>query len=128
VSLNPEASSYARTSAALTAVTKNENIGRYQRGPDGSLLLQRYGLLPLLEWLDELPGKVQLKCTARISRLAEMGNELRRPEADYLRDGIYELRASYQGINYRILYFFLGRLQWCFPTASQRNARFRGGR
>jgi len=35
-----------------------------------------------------------------------MGHELRRPEADYLRDGIYELRTSLQGINYRILYFF----------------------
>ena len=62
-----------------------------------------------LKWLDELPRKVQLKCTARISRLAEMGNELHRPEADYLRDGIFELRASYQGIHYRILYFFSGK-------------------
>ena len=32
-----------------------------------------------------------------------------RPEADFLRDGIYELRASYQGVNYRMLYFFAGR-------------------
>lgn len=67
------------------------------------------GSLPLLEWLDGLPKKVQLKCTERMSRLAELGNELRRPEADYLRDGIYELRASYQGVHYRILYFFAGR-------------------
>jgi len=35
-----------------------------------------------------------------------MGHELRRPEADYLRDGIYELRASLQGVHYRMLYFF----------------------
>ena len=34
--------------------------------------------------------------------------ELRRPEADLLRDGIYELRASLQGVHYRILYFFHG--------------------
>ena len=40
--------------------------------------------------------------------MAEMGHELRRPEADFLRDGIYELRASYQGVHYRILYFFAG--------------------
>jgi len=26
-----------------------------------------------------------------------------------LRDGIYELRASYQGVHYRMLYFFTGR-------------------
>ena len=31
-----------------------------------------------------------------------------RPEADFLRDGIYELRVSLQGVHYRILYFFLG--------------------
>ena len=67
------------------------------------------GSLPLIQWLDTLPKKVQLKCTERISRLAELGNELRRPETDYLRDGIYELRASYQGVHYRILYFFAGK-------------------
>ena len=67
------------------------------------------GSVPLLEWLDELPERTQVKCTARISRLAEMGNELRRPEADYLRDGIYELRATYRRVHYRILYFFFGR-------------------
>jgi hypothetical protein len=37
------------------------------------------------------------------------GHELRRPVADFLRDGIYELRPSYQGVHYRILYFFTGR-------------------
>ena len=45
----------------------------------------------------------------KISRLAELGHELRRPEADLLRDKIYELRVGLQGINYRILYFFQGR-------------------
>ena len=40
--------------------------------------------------------------------LRELGHELRRPEADLLRDGIYELRASLQGVHYRILYFFHG--------------------
>ena len=39
-----------------------------------------------------------------------MGHELRRPEADFLRDGIYELRVSLQGLNHRILYFFHGSL------------------
>jgi phage-related protein len=46
---------------------------------------------------------------ARLKRLEDLGHELRRPEADYLRDGIYELRASYQGVHYRMLYFFHGR-------------------
>ncbi len=65
--------------------------------------------VPLLQWLDDLPMKVQAKCSERIDRLGELGHELRRPEADFLRDGIYELRASYQGVHYRMLYFFAGK-------------------
>ena len=38
-----------------------------------------------------------------------MGHELRRPEADLLQDGIYELRARDGRVNYRILYFFHGQ-------------------
>ncbi len=38
--------------------------------------------------------------------LEEQGYDLRRPIGDYLRDDIYELRSSLQGIHYRILYFF----------------------
>lgn len=38
-----------------------------------------------------------------------MGHELRRPEADFLRDGIYELRSHFGTVNYRVLYFFHGR-------------------
>ena len=34
---------------------------------------------------------------------------LRRPAADYLRDGIYELRAKQGHVQYRLLYFFHGR-------------------
>lgn len=64
---------------------------------------------PLLEWLDGLPQKVRIKCLARLKRLEDLGHELRRPEADYLREGIYELRASLQGVHYRMLYFFHGR-------------------
>jgi len=73
----------------------------FYEGEDGSL--------PLIQWLDEQPKKVQLKCIERISRLAEKGHQLHGPEGDYLRDGIYELRASHQGVHYRILYFFAGR-------------------
>lgn len=64
------------------------------------------GSCPFLHWLDLLSEDVQNKCMVRIERLAERGYELRRPEADLLRDGIYELRASREGIHYRILYFF----------------------
>lgn len=67
------------------------------------------GTAPVLDWLDALPAKAQDKCRIKIERLCELGHELRRPEADLLRDGIYELRVELQGINYRILYFFHGR-------------------
>ena len=74
------------------------------------LFAEANGTCPLINWLDSLPSKVQDKCIVRVERLAEMSHELRRPEADYLRDGIYELRASHQGIHYRMLYFFHGRM------------------
>ncbi|MCJ7499815.1 type II toxin-antitoxin system RelE/ParE family toxin [bacterium] len=72
------------------------------------LFAEADGTCPLLQLLDGLPSKVQDKCIVRVERLAEMGHELRRPEADFLKDGIYELRASHHGIHYRILYFFYG--------------------
>lgn len=68
------------------------------------------GTTPVLEWLDTIPKKARLKCIKRIERLSEEGHQLRRPEADLLRDKIYELRASLQGIHYRILYFFHGNV------------------
>lgn len=45
-----------------------------------------------------------------MERLRQLGYELRRPVADFLRDGIYELRLEHQNVNYRILYFFHGRV------------------
>lgn len=64
------------------------------------------GSSPFLIWLDKQPPKVQDKCIVFIERLEEYGYELRRPQADYLSDGIYELRIKRQKTNYRILYFF----------------------
>ncbi len=70
------------------------------------------GAAPVWEWLKDLRAgnpKAYAKCVVRIRRLVELGHELRRPEADLLRDGIYELRARLGTVNYRILYFFHGR-------------------
>ena len=67
------------------------------------------GRIPMLEWLDELPTKGRDKCILALERLGELGHELRRPAADYLRDGVYELRVGWRGVNYRMLYFFHGR-------------------
>jgi phage-related protein len=66
--------------------------------------------VPILEWLTDLPQKARLKCLAKLARLEELGHELRRPEADFLRDGIYELRVRLETVNYRMLYFFHGRV------------------
>jgi len=67
------------------------------------------GTVPLIEWLDKLPEKVQDKCLVKIQHLEEKGYELRRPEADSLRDGIHELRVAFRGMQYRMLYFFHGQ-------------------
>src|SRR5438445_12975184 len=73
----------------------------YQDDPDA---------VPVLDWLDSLPTKTQDKCLVRIERLRDLGHELRRPEADFLRDGIYELRVRLGTTNYRMLYFFHARI------------------
>lgn len=70
------------------------------------------GSVPLLDWLEELAEEnpqAYVNCAARIRMLKELGHELRRPHADYVRDGIYELRAKKGTVQYRILYFFHGR-------------------
>ena len=76
--------------------------------PRTNVLLYRDddGTVPFLEWFEGLPRKAQDKCRVKIERLREHGHELRRPEADYLREGIYELRVRLQRVNYRMLYFF----------------------
>ena len=72
------------------------------RGPNGRA--------PAYEGLRDLLRRGErrafAKCYVRISRLAQFGHELRRPEADLLRDGIHELRATCGRVHYRLLYFF----------------------
>src|SRR5579862_964162 len=73
---------------------------------------EKSGTSPVVTWLRELRGKnlkAWVNCRARIEQLEQMGHELRRPAADYLRDGIYELRAKQGNVQYRLLYFFHGR-------------------
>ena len=80
------------------------NVVFYQEKPGDS---------PVVGWLrtlNETNPRAFDKCRAAISRLALLGHELRRPEADYLRDDIYELRIRLGSVNYRLLYFFHGRI------------------
>ncbi len=70
------------------------------------------GKAPVVDWLKKLKKKDKrgfAKCAALIKRLSQEGHELRRPAADFLRDGIYELRARRGKVNYRLLYFFHGQ-------------------
>ena len=70
------------------------------------------GEVPVLDWLRKLRKMNRREyetCVAAVERLAAFGHELRRPVADLLRDGIYELRIRKGHVNYRILYFFHGR-------------------
>ena len=78
--------------------------------PESVVVFYREGDVVLFrQWLAALPAKVQAKCLAQLRLLRAHGHELRRPLADFLRDGIYELRPTYQGVHYRILYFFSGK-------------------
>ncbi len=80
--------------------------------PTGVVFYQEApGDVPALDWLRALrraDRRGYAKCVARVHRLADLGHEPRRPEADLLRDGIHELRARRGRVHYRILYFFHG--------------------
>ena len=70
------------------------------------------GSTPLVAWLATIETrnrKTYEKCRSYLQRLADFGRELRRPTTDFLRDGVYELRINHVGVNYRILYGFVGK-------------------
>jgi len=54
------------------------------------------------EFIDKLPLKEQAKIMAYLDELKQQGHHMRRPMADYLGEGIYELRPH----DNRIFYFF----------------------
>jgi len=69
------------------------------------------GAVAVFDWLKEVRKRDRrafTKCRLRIRRLEECGHDLRRPEADYLRDGIWELRIRSGTVQFRILYFYHG--------------------
>lgn len=73
---------------------------------------EKEGDSPVVNWLNELKvnnRKGFANCVGRIRQLQTMGHELKRPSTDYLRDGIYELRAKHRNVQYRLLYFFNGK-------------------
>ena len=70
------------------------------------------GSVPCKAWLQKLrhqDQKAYLKCIDSLERLKAVGFNLRRPVADYVKEGIYELRVRSNNIQYRILFFFHGK-------------------
>jgi phage-related protein len=63
------------------------------------------GRYPVEEFIEEVPLKERVKITAYLRELRRQGHNLRRPIADYLGEGIYELRPR----GNRIFYFFFLR-------------------
>lgn len=57
---------------------------------------------PVRKFVESLSSKEQAKISAYVSELKNQGHNLRRPMADYLGNGIYELRPRKN----RIFYFF----------------------
>ena len=61
---------------------------------------------PAADLLRSLDDKMRAKMTRTIDLLEMYGNRLRAPESKHLEDGIFELRASFDGNITRVLYFF----------------------
>lgn len=64
--------------------------------------IDKSGDNPVKEFIDKLSLKEQAKIKAYLDELKNQGHNLRRPMADYLGDGIYELRPR----DNRFFYFF----------------------
>lgn len=64
--------------------------------------LDHRGRKPVKEFIESLPIKEQAKVYAYLKELSHEGPNLKRPMADYVGHGIYELRPK----NNRIFYFF----------------------
>ena len=63
------------------------------------------GNSPVKDFINSLSLKEQTKINAYMDVLKNEANNLRRPMADYIGEGIYELRPG----NHRVFYFFFLR-------------------
>ncbi len=64
------------------------------------------GLCPIGGFIDSCNKRQQAKVLSLLAHLEERGPHLPRPYADFLEDGIHELRIKLSGQQTRILYFF----------------------
>ena len=77
------------------------------------------GHSPVREFIDGLPLDEQAKVFAYIDELGKQGHNLRRPLADYLKDGIYELRPK----SNRLFYFFFLKESVVFVHALKKKTK-----
>lgn len=64
------------------------------------------GEAPVETFMNEMPAKARGKALGLIHRLSQEGPNLHRPQADHVRGKIWELRVSFGGNEYRVLYAF----------------------
>ena len=70
------------------------------------LYTTKNGKCPVNDFMDTLSVDDKEDMIKKILYLKNVGNEIRRPQGDYLRDKIYELRITLANNNTRTLYFF----------------------
>ena len=66
---------------------------------------KRNGERPAEEFLDRLTDEEAVRIDRKIGRLEECGPDLRRPDADHLRDKICELRMRCRKVHVRLFYW-----------------------
>jgi len=67
------------------------------------------GKKPVKEFINEFDDKTKAKILARIEVLERYWHELRRPIADKIENGLYELRIEFAWNNLRIIYAYMFR-------------------
>lgn len=65
------------------------------------------GNKPVLNYIQELSPKAQVKVLYLIELLATYGNNLREPHSKYLKDNLFELRAKTANRAERVIYCFI---------------------
>lgn len=64
------------------------------------------GRSPIEDFISKCSEQEKLEIVAHLDALSQLGFKARRPLADYLEDGIYELRVRVMKKQFRVLYFF----------------------
>ena len=65
------------------------------------------GTKPAMDFIENLPPKMQAKVLHLVDMLGKNGAELREPYSKHLVDGIFELRGQIGSDISRVLYFFM---------------------